>query len=419
MSKLFMALLAVTCLLAFGSACPPATAQTVALDASVDKNITANGVIGEVVSLNAAENTMTIKTDAGNTVAVSYADKTTYMRVPPGETTLTKAAKITLAEVAVGDRVFARGKVAEDRKSVPAGMVIVMTKADITQKQDRERAEWQRRGVTGTVSAIDPATQQITITTRSREANNAPVALEAGANVRFRRYAPDSVKFSDAKPSSFAEIKVGDQIRALGEKSPDGAKLKAEEIVSGAFRTLGGTVTAVDAATGELKVKEISGPQEFTVTVNKDSMVRRLPPQAAEMISQRAIGGNNGGGPPGGGGNRRAGGPGNQPPVGGPGGPPSSSGPGGPMGRPGGGGFDLQEMLERMPQITVADLKPGDVVAFSSTVGADPARATAITMIAGLDPLVKMMQSTPSRGRGAGGGPGGDLPGLDLGIGLP
>jgi Golgi nucleoside diphosphatase len=48
--------------------------------------------------------------------------------------------------------------------------------------------------------------------------------------VRFFRYAADSVNLNDARPSSFAEIKVGDQLRALGQKSEDGSRLAAEEI---------------------------------------------------------------------------------------------------------------------------------------------------------------------------------------------
>lgn len=435
MKKLLM-LLAVTGLTAMsGAIIPSAMAQTAATStdaAQADKNITPNFVIAEVTSINSTEKTMSVKTDAGSAVTVSFADKTTYKRLSPGETTLAKAAEITLAEVAVGDRVLARGKVSEDRKSVPAGMIVVMTKADIAQKQERDRAEWQRRGVVGTISAINPATKEVTIATRAREAANQggvqvalEVVLEASENVRFRRYAPDSVKFSDAKPSSFAELKVGDQIRALGEKSPDGAKLKSEEIVSGAFRTLGGTVTAINPETSELKVKDLMAGREFTVSVNKDSLLRRLPPQAAEMIAQRAVG--SGGPEGGGGGGRRMG----RPASGGPGGGPPPGGEQRPMGGPGGGGpgaggpgprggFDLQEMLERMPQITLAELKPGDVVLFSSTVGNDPMRATAITMIAGLDPLVKMMQASPRGNAGsASAGPGGNLPGLDIGIGLP
>jgi Cu/Ag efflux protein CusF len=394
--------------------------------AQEDKSITPNGVIGEVTAIDAATKTMSIKTDAGNTVGVSLNDQTSYMRVPPGETTLSKATRITLAEIAVGDRVFARGTVAADRQSIPARMLIVMTKADIAQKHERDRAEWQRRGVSGLITAIDPAAKEVTVTARGRE-GSAPIVIAAGqgANVQFRRYAPNSVKFSDAKPSSFEELKVGDQVRALGEKNADNTRIVPEEIVSGAFRTLSGTVSAVNPQAGEVKIKSFADNKEINVALNQDSLLRRLPPQLAEMMAMRGAGGgpNREGNPsPGGTGPRPTG----PPPGSGPGGPGGAGGPGGPGGgnRPRGGGFDIQEMLERLPALSVADLKAGDVVLFSSTETSDRSRATAITMIAGLDALANMMRQGAAGGnRGAGGaggtGPGGAPPGLDLGIGLP
>ena len=104
-----------------------------------DAGVTPNGVIGEVTTIDAAAMRMTVKTDAGAPVNVTLNDKTSYMRLAPGETTLKNAAKITLADVGVGDRVWARGKVSEDQKSVPALALIVMTRADIAQKQERDR----------------------------------------------------------------------------------------------------------------------------------------------------------------------------------------------------------------------------------------------------------------------------------------
>ena len=85
------------------------------------------------------------------------------------------------------------------------------------------------------------------------------------------------------------------------------------------------------------------------------------------------------------------------------GGPPAAQGPGGGMARPGGapgqggaGGFggngggppDLQQMLERMPAFTIADLKPGDALIISSTVGADRTRVNAISVLAGVEPIL-------------------------------
>src|ERR1044072_2117690 len=103
---------------------------------STDAGVTPNGVIGEVTTVDMTAKQMTVKTDAGSIVAVALSDATVYMRVPPGEKTLDKATKIAATDVGIGDRVFARGKVADDRKSVPARIVVVMTKADITKKQE-------------------------------------------------------------------------------------------------------------------------------------------------------------------------------------------------------------------------------------------------------------------------------------------
>ena len=208
-----------------------------------DKGITPNSAIGEVKAIDPASNQLIVKTDAGSVVTVTVSDKTVYMRLAPGEKTLTNATKIAFADVAEGDRVWARGKVSEDLKSVPAAALIVMNKADIAKKQEAERAEWRRRGILGVVSAVNPETKEITISSRSM-AGTQSVIIPVAEKVDMRRYAPDSIKFSDAKPGTINEVKVGDQLRALGERSPDGARFTAEKVVTGSFRTVAGTVTA-------------------------------------------------------------------------------------------------------------------------------------------------------------------------------
>jgi hypothetical protein len=45
-------------------------------------------------------------------------------------------------------------------------------------------------------------------------------------------------------------------------------------------------------------------------------------------------------------------------------------------------------MLERMPALNVADLKPGDALIIASTAGSDPSRTTAIAVLAGVEPLL-------------------------------
>jgi hypothetical protein len=403
-----------------GQTTPAASAP--AQQSKTDAGVTPNGVIGEVTSVDTTAMTMTVKTDGGSVVNVTLASNTSYMRLPPGEKTLDKATKITLAEVGVGDRVFARGKTSDDQKTVPARVLIVMTKADIAQKQERDRAEWRRRGILGVITALNPATKEITITSRTRGEGARPVVVKAAAdNVRFRRYAPDTIKFSDARPSTFSELKVGDQLRALGEKSADGAEFTPEEVVSGAFRTVGGTVTSVNTQTNEIIINDLLTKQPITIVVRPDTTLRSFPAEMAAMMGQRMQaggGGGGGGGPQGdGSGARRR--------QGGADGGGAGAGGGGPQdgtNRPRrGGGFDFQEVLERLPTITVNELKTGDTIIVSSTTGVVPSRVTAIALISGVDALLNRMQAQQQQGPRTGPNTGAPAPGPDInfGIGLP
>jgi hypothetical protein len=377
----------------------------------------ANRTLGELTAIDAPGQQLTIKTDAGTSVTIPINEDTTYLRVTVGEQDLKKAAKITLQDVSAGDRVLARTKPGEAGKPGVVTSLIVMSKSDIAQKQAAERAEWQKRGITGTITAINPDTKEVTVNARSHGASKVMV-VQPAEKVQYRRYAPDSVRFSDAKPSTFAELKVGDQVRVLGEKNGDETRVTPEIVVSGAFHNIAGTVTSVDAASGEVKINNLETKKAVTVRTNADSTLRRLSPEAAMMmlrmkggvagstVAAPGTGGAQGGAPAGGpGGGFRAGGPGGGPgaaPGGGSGGGFRTGGPGGPggFGGPRGGGGDIQQMLERMPPLTLAELKPGDAVIVASTTGADPSRITAITLLAGVEPLLTAPRQPGDRGPG-------------------
>jgi hypothetical protein len=205
------------------------------------------------------------------------------------------------------------------------------------------------------------------------------------------------VKFSDAKTSSFAELKVGDQLRALGERSAEGTRFTAEQVVSGTFRTVGGTVKSVSPETNEIKIEILGSKQPLTIITNSDSTLRRIPPQIAVFIAQQSLGAGAGGpsvqmqAPAGPGQAAAAPRPAPQPGQNAPGGMTPGDRP-----RMEGGG-DFQDMLERMPALTLADLKPGDVIAVSSTLGTDPSRLTAITLVTGVDVILTAMQRAGAR----------------------
>jgi hypothetical protein len=384
-----------------------ATAQT---GQAGDPNVTANGAIGEIKVIYSAAKQLIIKTDAGSLITVSLADATVFMRLAPGEKTLTNATKIAFTDLGEGDRVWARGKVAEDRKSVPASALIVMNKADIAKKQEAERAEWKRRGMLGLITALKPETKEITVSTRSMAGTQAAVVIPVSEKVEVRRYAPDSIKFADAKPATFDELKVGDQVRALGERSADGASFVAEKVVTGSFKTVAGVVTAVDAATGEVKINDMQTKQPLTIVVKQDAVLRKFP-AAGEGGMMMIMGG------AGGAGGARQGAPAGAQASG------QGQGQGGPGGgmRMGGGGMNIQDLLERLPTIAIADVRVGDTIIVSSTKGADPARLTAISLLSGADTLLNLLaarqpqaggQSAPNPSAGLGSG-------IQFGIGLP
>ena len=347
-------------------------------------------VIGEITKIDAGAKQLSVKTDAGAMFTATVDEKTLYLRVPPGETDLKKAARIALDNVAVGDRAYVRGHFAEDQKSIAAVAVIIMTKAELAKRQEHEREEWKTRGVAGPVTAVNPDAKEITITTRTREGST-PMVIEAGDHVDFRRYSPDSIRFSDAKPSSFAEVKVGDQLRVLGNKNADGTRITAEAIVFGSFRNIAGVIKSIDPNTKEITLTDLVAHKPVTVRITSDTLMRRLPQGLAMMLARRLHPGQ--GGAESGAGTRPAAAEGAAAPpraegaksgAGGPSGD-QAQGSGGSMRR---GNMDFQEMLERLPPLTVADLKAGDAIMLSGGDGADPSRVTAINLLAGVEPLL-------------------------------
>jgi co-chaperonin GroES (HSP10) len=386
-----------------------------------DPGITATQVFGKVTEINSSGGKLVVKTAAGSVVTVNVNEKTTYQRVPPGETSLTKAEPSALTEITVGDGVVARGYVEADRKSVPAQKIFVVSQSEIAKKNAMERAKWSG-GVKGVVSAVNPTTKEITVTSRSLMGASQAVTVAVTDKAELKRYPADSLpKYSEAKPSKFEEVKVGDQLNARGEKSADGMHLTAEEIVSGSFKIVGGTITAIDAATGELKINDLTTKKPLTIVIKPDSVIRRFPQGGPMMMG--------GGGPPGqgpaqgqaqGGGQQAQGqtaqgaGPQGQRPQG--------AGSGGPQGPRPGGGMTMADMLDRLPTISINDLKVGDTIIMSTTHGSDPERVTAISMVAGVEQLLTMMAMRQQQGGGPA-RPSGDLNsnfgGMFGGIGLP
>ena len=149
-----------------------------------------------------------------------------------------------------------------------------MKHSDLEAQHQQDLQDWQKRGVDGIVKAVDPAAGTVTISVRGKD-----VVIHSSNTTVIRRYAPDSVKFDDAKPSTLQEIHPGDQVRARGERNADGSELAADEIVSGSFRNIAGTINSVDASSSTLSVHDLLSNKTVLVKITQDSLLRQLPPR--------------------------------------------------------------------------------------------------------------------------------------------
>ena len=393
----------------------PITAMT--QDAAAAKPVT---FLGTVQSLSG--NSISVKNDAGATMQVTVEESARLLRIEPGQKTLTGASPFSLADLQTGDRVMARGSANADGKSLDATLLVAIKGADIAQKQEKEREDWQKRGTGGLVKSVDAAAGTVTVSSAAGGART--TVIHATSTTMIRRYAPGSVKFDQAVTGTLAEIKPGDQLRARGSRSEDGGTLEAEEIVSGSFLNLAGAIQAVNAAASTFTVNDAITKKPVVISVTPDSEVKKLDPAVAQRIAQR-LGGGAGRRSDGSAGAPAGASPGASPSGGassgpGPNGPPSGpAGAGGPGGATGhGSGPDIQQILARAPSVTLKDLQKGNMVIVVATEGQTPQQATAITVVAGVEPMLQastsgsqaMLSSAWNLGGEGGGGGGGEAP---------
>jgi hypothetical protein len=382
-----------------------ATAQDAAAPAA--KPVT---FLGTVQTLSG--NSLTVKNDAGATMQVTVEENARLLRIEPGQKTLAGASPFSLTDLQTGDRVMARGSANADGKSLDASMLVAIKGADIAQKQEKEREDWQKRGAGGLVKAVDPAAGTVTIS--SGAGGTRTLVIHASSSTILRRYAPGSVRFDQAVKGSLDQIKPGDQLRARGSKNDDGTTLEAEEIVSGSFRNLAGPIQAVNAAASTITVNDTATKKTVVISVTPDSEVKKLDPAVAQRLAARMSGGGarrpdgsaapaagSSPGPAGGG-----------PPSGAPGADRPGGGQGSGQGR--GAGGDIQQLLARSPSVALKDLAKGNMVIVVATEGQAPDTATAITVVAGVEPMLQastsgsqaMLSSAWNLGGGEGGGGG-------------
>lgn len=368
---------------------------TISAQTNADVGIKPNLAGGEVTSV--AEDKIILTTKDG-VIEIILSSQTVIKRIPPENPTLKAAVDSNISEIGIGDKLLVTGMVSEDKKTLPAKVVYLITKSDIIQKQTKEQREWQTRGISGKVVTFNPQTNVITVSVRGLMGER-NILVKTNEKTEFFRYTEDSIKFSDAKRSNIGEIELGDGIRVLGDRSADGSEMVAEKIVTGSFQTVGGTIKAINLQTNEIVISDFQTKKDVTIMVSEASVLKQFPAELAQRMAQFQMGGGQGQG-----GFRPPVQPGNQP------NPQNQTMPNGMRG--GGGGID--DMLDRFPNIKISDLKVGEMIAVSSTKKNDANRIKAIKLLSGVEPFLRMAQAGGNRGGGRSGMDSGfTIPGLD------
>jgi hypothetical protein len=292
-------------------------------------------MIGAIVRVDPSTRTLVVKPDAGAEVTLSLDPSAAFRRVSPGDTNLQNAAAIGLADIAPGDRVLARGT-----SPGAANLIVVMSQSDVSKKQAADRADWEKRGVAGLAASV--AADSIALNSRAINGNSR-IIVAVVPNTTIRRYAPDSIRFADARPAKLADIRPGDQVRARGERSGD--RMIAEEVVAGTFRTFPAQVAAISGS--ELQVTDLAQKKRLTIRIVADTALHKLDARAAQAIAQRLRQENAG---------------------------KSSDQP------------DLAQTVERSPAFAISTLRVGDALVVTSSEGSD--RVTAVSLVAGVEPIL-------------------------------
>ena len=340
----------------------PSMAQTPTAAAATAKQLgTVKTIHGDQIGLT---------TDAGVEVSVGVAEGAKIYQLAPGSTDLKTAKPGTFADITVGDRVLAAGKAGDTPNTLTAVRLVLMKSSDIAQRNAAEQEDWQKRGSGGVVSAVDPATGAVTVTSGGRK-----MVVKTTPTTIFRRYAGDSVRFEDAKVGTLSQIQPGDQLRVRGDKGEDGS-ITAQEVVSGSFKNVAGVIGTINAEDGTLTLKDNATNKIITVRVTANSDIRRLPEDEATKFATRFKGAT----------------------------PAEGEAPHGARNIEAEGaansearserraGTGLAQLLPQLPKVPLGDLKAGDaVMVVASEANAASTTVTAVTVLAGVGPILKVM----------------------------
>ena len=317
-------------------------------------------VLGTIAGVDATAGRVLVKLDAGGQSSITVDSKCAIYRMINGNTDVSKAQKLQLQDLAVGDRIFVRGWFRGGE--LVAGQMLAMSESDVKAQAQAERQSWRQNGVEGVVVSTRPSDSELIIAQQTPEGVG-QLKIKLGGSTRLLRYSDRSVHFADARPARLTDLHQGDQIRARGAIQAAG-ELIADTVIFGSFTTIFGKVVSADDGRHEIRLTAISDGKPISLVATPDTTIRRVPLQVLVYLIPRWML------PP----HVQA----QAPPL--------------PAGRTG------QDLVEELPRSRVSDLRTGEVVAALVSSSAGRESPPAIALLAGLDPLLTLPAVGSSKG---------------------
>lgn len=302
---------------------------------------------------------------AGQDIAVNVPSTVRILLVDPATHDIKTAQPGTVADIAGGDKAIVTGTAGDTGQTMTATRIYLLKSGAIAAMHAQEQAAWAH-SIGGLVRSVDAATGVITVANGART-----YTVTTSPSTVVRRYAGGSVQFQDAVKSDVSVIRPGDQLQARGQRPADGTTMAADEIVTGSFSNFSGLLTAVDPGAGTVTLKDLATKKVVTVAITGRSNLRNLPAGFGQGVSGRPNGAGAGASP-----DRAATG------------RPAAAGQGGAGGRPNASHLDLARLVNRLPQETVAELKPGEAVMIVASNQEGKGLPTAVTLVSGVEQIL-------------------------------
>ena len=236
-------------------------------------------VRGTVSSVSSTQ--LEIRDDEGKLDIVGIPVDVKVQELTSGHTDLQSAVPANATDISSGDRVVIA---VNDQPSGPAlaSKIILMKATDAEKARAMSTDDWSH-GVQGFVEAVHPESKTVTIKRQETEA----ITVHLDDKAQLLRYASDSVKFADAKPSSLDAIHTGDQFQARGTLAPDRRSFSAIEVIYGSFRNISGRVMSVSSTMDSLTIQDAISHSIQSVALTPNTQIRKLTPAEAKAFLSR------------------------------------------------------------------------------------------------------------------------------------